>query len=734
MPLKVGFTRIILTAAVVLGSALLLPAQNSGSGRRITQKVDESRTVVLAGNKRSEANSKNDRGPVTDSLAMDHMLLQLQRSPQQEQDLQTLITSLQSSNSPNFHQWLTPQQFATRFSPAPEDVKVVTDWLQGHGFTVNVVYPSAIDFSGNASQVWEAFRTEIHNLDVRGEKHIANMNDPQIPAALAGVVGGVVSLHDFRPVPMNRGITPAHIDPATGHHVNVPGAVSPQFTFTSGTSTFHALVPADLETIYNLNPLFAAGISGQGQTIVLIEDSNVFSTADYTTFRSTFGLSSFAGTLTQVHPAPRTGANNCTNPGAVTGNDGEATLDVEWASAAAPSATVELASCRDSRTTFGGLIALQNLINGATTPPAIMSISFGLCESENGATANASYNSAYAQAVTEGVSVFVSAGDEGAASCDANLTKSTHGINVSGFASTPNNVAVGGTDFGDTFAGTTATYWNATNTATFGSAKSYINEIPWNDSCASVLLATIETGSGTTFGSTGFCNTTTGEQFLTTASGSGGPSGCATGTATTTGVISGTCKGYAKPTWQTGVVGIPADGVRDLPDVSLFAANGLWGHYYVFCYSNTAGGGVACTGSPSGWAGAGGTSFSSPIMAAIQSLVNQKTASKWGNPNPTYYKLAAAEYGATGSTACNSTNGNAVASTCTFYDVTQGDMDVNCTGTHNCFRPSGVNGVLSTSNTAYQPAYGTTTGWDFATGIGTINANNLVNNWNTVTH
>ena len=734
MPYKSGFLRVFLAAAVVIGPALLLPAQNSGTGRRITQKVDEARTVVLTGNKRSEANSENDRGPVTDSLVMDHMLLQLQRSPQQEQDLQTLINNLQSSNSPKFHQWLTPQQFAAQFSPAPADVKVVTDWLQNHGFTVNVVYPSAIDFSGNAGQVREAFRTEIHNINVRGEKHIANMSDPQIPAALAGVVGGVVSLHDIRPHPMNKGIAPAHIDPATGHHVNVPGAVSPQFTFTSGTSTFQAVVPADLATIYNLNPLFSAGVSGQGQTIVLIEDSNVFSTADYTTFRSTFGLSSFGGTLTQVHPAPKTGANNCTNPGAVTGNDGEATLDVEWASAAAPSATVELASCKDTRTTFGGLIALQNLLNGATTPPAIMSISFGECESENGATANAAYNSAYAQAVTEGVSIFVSSGDEGAASCDANLTKATHGINVSGFASTPNNVAVGGTDFGDTFAGTNATYWNATNTPTFGSAKSYINEIPWNDSCASVLLATIETGSGTTFGSTGFCNTTTGEQFLTTASGSGGPSGCATGSAKTTGVVSGTCKGYAKPTWQTGVVGIPADGVRDIPDVSLFAANGLWGHYYVFCYSNTAGGGAACTGSPSGWAGAGGTSFSSPIMAAIQSLVNQKTASKWGNPNPTYYKLAAAEYGASGSTVCNSTNGNAVASTCTFYDVTQGDMDVNCTGTHNCFRPSGVNGVLSTSTTAYQPAYGTTTGWDFATGIGTINANNLVNNWNTVTH
>src|ERR1700743_1929507 len=119
MPQKVGYTRVILTAALVIGSAMLLPAQNSGQGRRITQKVDESRTVVLAGNKRSEANAKNDRGPVTDSLPLDHMLLQIQRSPQQEQDLQSLINNLQSSNSPIFHQGLTPQQFAGRVSAAP---------------------------------------------------------------------------------------------------------------------------------------------------------------------------------------------------------------------------------------------------------------------------------------------------------------------------------------------------------------------------------------------------------------------------------------------------------------------------------------------------------------------------------------------------------------------------------------------------------------------------------------
>ncbi len=177
------------------------------------------------------------------------------------------------------------------------------------------------------------------------------------------------------------------------------------------------------------------------------------------------------------------------------------------------------------------------------------------------------------------------------------------------------------------------------------------------------------------------------------------------------------------------MVGIPADGVRDLPDVSMFASNGLWGHYYVFCWSDTREGGTACTGAPSGWSGAGGTSFASPILAGIQALVNQKQGARQGNPNPVYYKLAATEYGASGSTSCNSTNGNTVGSTCIFYDVTKGDMDVNCTGTHNCYLPSGTNGVLSTSDSSYLKAYGTTTGWDFATGIGSVNAANLVNNW-----
>ena len=708
---RVGFASFSATLLVfVFTLSLASYLQAAATPRRplITQELDENQRVTLKGNVRPEANAANDHGLVADAFQMEHMLLQLQRSADQEQAVKEFIDKLHNSASSNFHRWLTAQEFGETFGVAEEDLNAITTWLQKHGFLVNTVYPSGmvIDFSGSAGQVREAFRTEIHHLEVNGVEHIANMSNPQVPAALAPAVAGVVSLHDFVPRPMHK--------------------LRGSYTFTSRGETYQAVVPADLATIYNINPLFSTGISGQGQTIVVIEDTNVYSTADWTTFRKTFGLSGYAsGSFTQVNPAPPSGANNCSNPG-VNSDDGEAILDAEWASAAAPSAAIELASCADTRTTFGGLIALLNLVNKGT-PPAIMSISYGECEAANGASANAAYNAAYQQAAAEGVSVFVSAGDEGAASCDAGATSATHGIGVSGLASTPYNVAVGGTDFGDTYAGTNSTYWTTANTSTYGSARSYIPEIPWNDSCASVLIASYVSGSGIVYGSSGFCNSPVGREFLDVVSGSGGPSGCASGVPSTGGVVSGTCKGYPKPSWQSGVAGVQNDGARDIPDVSLFAANGVWGHYYLFCWSDTRNGGAPCTGAPSSWAGAGGTSFSSPIMAGIQALVNQRTGSRQGNPNPVYYKIAAGEYGTTGSTSCNSTNKGGAAGSCIFYDVTQGDMDVNCTGSRNCYLPSGKNGVLSTSGSSYSKAYGATTGWDFATGIGTVNAQNLVN-------
>src|SRR4029077_4793983 len=375
----------------------------------------------------------------------------------------------------------------------------------------------------------------------------------------------------------------------------------------------------------------------------------------------------------------------------------------------------------------GGLIAIQNLINASTPPPSIMSISYGQCETMNGAAGNVAYNSAYQQAVAEGVSVFVAAGDSGAAGCDNSVAEATHGIGVNAFASTPNNVAVGGTDFSDTYSGTNATYWNSSNASAFGSAISYIPETPWNDSCAGFLFSSYE-GFSPTYGSTSLCNDASLGSFVqSTVAGGGGPSQCASGTPSTAGVVSGSCAGWPKPSWQT-VLGNPHDGVRDTPDVSLFAADGLWSHYYVFCWSDTANGGAACGSDPSAWSGAGGTSFASPVMAGIPALINPKAGGPQGNPAPVYYHLAAAEYGTSGSSACNSSNGNGVARTSVFYDVTFGDMDVDCVGP-NCYLGGAPVGVLSTSNTAFSPAYGTTVGWDFATGIGTVNAANLVNNW-----
>ncbi len=692
---------------------LVVPAAQAQSSQHvlITQNIDESRLVTLSGNTRPEARAKYDRGLVADNLAMDHMLLQLKRSPEQERELQQLIDELTDKSSPNFHQWLTAKEFGERFGLAKQDRDAIKHWLQSHGLKVNVDYTNGvlIDFSGTAGQVREAFHTEIHQLNVKGAKHIANMSDPRIPAALASAVVGVVSLHDFKPHTMYK--------PRSNYTVAING------------SPYYLVGPGDLATIYNLNPLFSAGISGRGQTVVVLEDTDVFTTADWTTFRKAFGLNSYTdGSFTQVHPAPPSGPNNCFDPGA-NGDDGEAILDAEYASAAAPSAAIVLASCSDT-STFGGLIAAQNLLNESSKPPAIISMSYGDSETDSGAALNASFNSTFQQAVTEGVSVFVSAGDDAAAGSDRDATSATHGINITGWGSSPYDVSVGGTDFGDSFAGTNSTYWNATNSETNESALSYINEIPWNDSCASELLAYYITGSSQTYGSSGFCNSATAadDGLLNTVGGSGGPSACATGSPSIPGVVSGTCKGWAKPSYQS-VFGNPSDGVRDIPDVSLFAANGTWGHYYPYCWSDTANGGTACTGAPVNWSGAGGTSFSSPIMAGIQALVNQKAGGRQGNPNPTYYSLAASEYGASGDSSCNSTLGNAVSTSCIFYDVTQGDMDVNCTGTKNCYLPSGSVGVLSTSDSAYQPAYGTQTGWDFATGIGTVNAYNLVGNW-----
>ena len=691
----------------------------------INQPIDNSRLAILKGNTRPEAIAKNDRGLMPDSFPLDHMQLVLQRPPELEAELEQLIDEMQRPGSPAYHQWLTAQQFGERFGPAQEDVSRITGWLQSQGFTVDGVLPSgmAIVFSGNAGLVRDVFHTEIHSLDVKGESHFANMTDPEIPDALTPVVKGIHALHNFMP-----------------HSMMVKGP-KPQFTVDDG-GYYLFVGPADLATIYNLTPAFSHSIIGTGQTVVVIEDSDILNSSDVSTFRSLYDLDipAYSGwSFTQTHPPSP--PNPCIDPGE-NGAEGEAAIDAEWATAAAPNATIVLASCDDTPTVFGGLIALQNLL-AETTPPKIVSISYGACEANDGATANQSYVDTYQQAATEGVSVFVAAGDYGGAFCDAHAEYAQNGLAVNGWASTPYNVAVGGTDFGDIYNYETTgvpytDYWSLTNNSALGSALSYIPEVPWNSSCAGKLLDTVE-GYSEPYGPSGFCMSPLGIDYWDTSNegvwaGSGGNSTVST-----------------QPNWQ-GADGVPttpptgnnaSPNPRYLPDVSLFASFAPWAHKYVFCMTDTNQGGGNCSTTVPGEVVAlsgGGTSFASPIMAGIQALINQAQGSDQGNPNPIYYALATTEYGTSASrSACNSSLGAGVASSCIFYDVTQGDTDVPCYYNldtdlvNNCYGLSNGNlGALSVSNSTFEPAWEATTGWDYATGLGTVNVSNLINAWDGV--
>jgi subtilase family serine protease len=606
-------------------------------------------------------------------------------------------------HSANYRQWLNADQLGQNFGPAPEDIATVARWLSLHGFQVNTIHKTGltIDVSGTAGQVRDTFHTEIHYYNVNGERHIANSSDPEIPAALAPVVVGISSLNDFMPKPVANKL-PGFTFPCKG----CPDGFDNTIQYDE--------VPADFATIYNVKPLYSGQnpITGHGQTVVVLEVTDV-QTVDIATFRHDFGLSTYSGTFTQIHPGP-----GCVDPGK-NGAEGEAALDAEWAGAIAPDADVELASCANSATNFGAFIAAQNLLD-EKTPPPIMSLSYGGCEADQGPGGNAYINALWQQADAEGVSVFVSAGDGAAAGCD-NFDTSPYaasGIAVNGLGSTNHNFAAGGTDFADTVNGTNSTYWSSTNSSSRESAKSYVPEMTWNDSCAgSVLYSYYEYTNGVSF-----CNSSTGEGFLDIVGGSGGPSFV-----------------YDKPYWQTQILGIPSDGKRDLPDVSLFASNGFWNHAVVLCMSDANEGGVPCDYSipiDAFFNSAGGTSFTAPQFASIQALINEGAGGRQGNPAPGYYALAAAEYGSPSHpnkgalAACNSNNGRTVASACFFHDVTRGNNDVPCYGTNNCYLPEGEDyGVLSTSDSRMQVAYPATPGWDFATGLGTPNVTNVVKYW-----
>jgi len=725
-----------LTSVFILAASFSASAQSGRVPARITQAVDPQKLVTLRGNVHPLARPRNDQGLAPDSLSMPRMLLVLQRSPDQESALQQLLVDQQVKSRANFHQWLTPQQFGQQFGPADADIQAVTDWLTSQGFQVNRVSNgrTMIEFSGTAGLVRQAFHTEIHQYVVNGESHWANASNPQIPATLAPVVAGINSLNNLPRKPQSLRL-------GTFERTKATGEVKPLFTFTCpsgatgcGSGTFYAVGPSDFATIYNVTPLWNQGTNGTGQTIAIVAQSNI-NCQDLASFYTLFGLPYTATSTTNPCPNNFNVVLDGPDPGIVgpstfTDDEGEAILDAEWTSAVAPGATIDLVVSEtpaESTSFFEGVdLSAVYIVDNNLAP--ILSDSYGACEAFLGAGGNLFYSLLWEQAAAEGITVVVATGDTGSAGCDGypEIAAGTDpqdfgdlGLSVGGFASTPYNVAVGGTDFNN--GNVPSPYWNTGNASTTqASAMSYIPETTWSDSaCAHNLDYGVSSST--------VCNPDTEGSDL--VGGGGGESNC----------VDAQCsQGYAKPSWQTGN-GVPADGLRDIPDVSLFGGNGQNGSFYIVCQADANAGGntTSCDlNSPYlDFQGVGGTSASAQAFAGVMALVVQATGQRQGNANFVLYPLA--KYAANNNNAyCTSNSSNVTNTSCIFYDVTTGNNSVACApGSTNC-----STGLLSSNYgilvnpylTTLSPAWLAGTGYDIATGLGTVNVANLVNNWGNV--
>jgi Pro-kumamolisin, activation domain/Abnormal spindle-like microcephaly-assoc'd, ASPM-SPD-2-Hydin len=747
-PKRSLFAAIAFVISVSVAGMPAFSAPRASIAPRIVEQVDETRLTTLHGNTRPEARAEFDRGVVEPQLVLGDLILVLQRGPAEQAAFDAFLASQQDTSSPNYHHWLSPEEIGAKFGPAQTDIDTISNWLKNQGFNVTEVSKDhmSIRFDGLASQVQRAFHTEIHNLQVRGESHIANMSDPQIPEALTPVVLGVKALHNFFPHPLHKqgpGTVRRNANgtwdriatnPVENSKTVAPRSNAKEIPAYGTANGIEDVAPYDFATIYNVLPLWNATtpINGTGQTIAIVGTSNI-KLADVATFKSAFGLP--AG-LTPIFYPGNTDPGDCSPySSACAGDLIENTLDVEWSGAVAPGAQIILVGSVSTTTSTDPVYTSANYIVNNTNGKInakIMNVSYGECELGLGTAGNASYNTLWSTAQMNGIAVFVSTGDSGSASCDDDQSQNgpygaQYGLSVSGVASTPYNVAVGGTDFiwGWETTGQT-TYWNTTDNSTNTSnAKGYIPEFPWNSSCANTeLVASINKNSGTSLTPGEVCDeagdgeiTNGGSPvyyLVNTDGGSGGASNCINGDTQNT---SSCTKGYAKPSFQAGVTGIPSDGVRDIPDVSFFAANGFSGSSYVICVS-AAGSCSYTQGTEPTGEEYGGTSISSPAMAGVMALINQKAGSAQGNPNTALYKLAAKET----YSGCKSENIPLTGSSCVFNDIDEGSIIQPCAiGSLDC--------TSFTNEIAYSVLSGwsATAGYDLASGLGSINVANLVN-------
>lgn len=634
--------------------------------RLVTQVIDDGKTVPLRGTVHPLAQSRFDRGAVPDSFPAERMLLMLHRPPEREAGLQQFLQHVHTPGSASYHRWLTPEQFGDEFGPADSDIQTALSWLNSHGFTVarTTKGKNLIEFSGTAGQLREAFHAEIHQFNIQNETHYANATDLAIPQALAQLVRGVSPINNFRAKPAVHVVGRASYSRSTRQ-------VNPQFTNPNGETNFYALAPEDFATEYDLAPLYAAGVDGAGQTIGIIISSNIdLSVAN--AYRQLFHLPS----------NPPQIVIDGGDPGEQQDAGTEAYLDAELSGAIAPNATVNLYISGGSQLQDPLLLAAVRAIedNQAT----VLTASFESCESSLGPAGNSLWSTLWEQAAAQGQTVFVSTGDAGSAGCDFfNFEESaTRGLAVNGIASSPWNVAVGGTDFyyADYASGapSAATFWNQTNDSALGSLKERLPEQAWDEPF-------------------GF-NVFGGAHSI--IAGGGGASSCALFSYDSSG--NPVCQGgYPKPVWQN-ASGVPSDGVRDLPDVSLFAASGSNRSAYPICAD--VGDCSVSSQDRSTVLLVGGTSASSPAMAGIMALVNQKYG-RQGQASFTLYALARQQ-------------------PAVFHDITLGSNNVPCdAGSPNCSLDTNGDGFHSLQEYPAGPGY------DLATGLGSFDANALVADW-----
>jgi subtilase family serine protease len=565
---------------------------------------DTARTV-LRGNVHPAVANLMPLAKVDDSLPMEHMILSLRMGAEARADLERLLRNQQDPASASYHQWLTTAQFKARFAPSAEAIQEVTGWLAGQGFTVEEVGATglSVTFSGDAATVEQAFRTPIMRYRVNGRIACANAVEPSIPAALARTVGGVVSLHN---IPKTSLI----------HRPGREGTDSRPLYYNAALGNM--LAPADFATIYGVA---STGYTGAGAKIAVIGrtyPNNALS--HWATFRTTFGLAS--GTVTPVFPNGNPGDLEAQDPTNNAGEDAEADLDVEWAGAMAPQATIYFVCGANTSTSDGIDNAIIHAVDNNLAD--IITVSFGACESylegfqwSGTSTYNDFYTNYWSAAAALGITVCVASGDSGAAGCDAAVqsTQAKKGLAVNGLASTPYAVCVGGTRLSEG----TGSYWTA-GSGTASTATGYIPEVVWNESAmvSSSYYRLFATGGG----------------------------------ASTL---------YAKPSWQAGT-GVPSGNHRYVPDVALSAA----GHdaYVIYTQGSDASASLQ---------GVGGTSASTPAFAGLVAQLVQKTGSRQGNILPGLYALGARQYGAGGASVFHDiTVGNNSVPGLTGYSATSG--------------------------------------------------------------